>query len=205
MGKVFESVRQAVDRLATKGRQSWLKLSVRERALVVGCAVVALLVAPVLAADWAQGAGDRVIAARSALDDRRAIHPASGSARALDEVMAEVEAWSYVSDTAPLARIGLQNQLATTAQAAGLTDVRLVIDDDLILDRGIPLVRAEVSAAFSWDGLTAFFDGLSFAQNGYLLESVRRSGPSGSRLEVVLLAPVRTFEVPVTGDAGAVP
>ena len=146
MGKVFESVRQAVDRLATKGRQTWLKLSVRERALVVGCAVVALLVAPVLAADWAQGAGDRVIAARSALDDRRAIHPASGSARALDEVMAEVEAWSYVSDTAPLARIGLQNQLATTAEAAGLTDVRLVIDDDLILDRGIPLVRAEVSA-----------------------------------------------------------
>ena len=116
--------------------------------------------------------------------------------------MGEVEAWSYVSDTAPLARIGLQNQLATTAQAAGLTDVRLMLDEELVVDRGLPLVRAELSAAFSWDGLTAFFDGLSFAQNGYLLESVRRSGPGGNRLEVVLLAPVRTFEFVSPGVPG---
>lgn len=188
------------------GRQTWLKLSVRERALLVGCAVVAILVAPVLAADWARVAGDRVIAARSALDERRAVHPASGSARALREVMAEVEAWSYVTDTVPLARIGLQNQLATTAQAAGLNDVRLSIDDQLVLDRGVPLVRAELSAGFSWDGLTAFFEGLGLAQNGYLLESVRRSGPGGSRLEVVLLAPVRTFDGPSPAEpAGARP
>ena len=179
--------------------QGWVgRIKPSERRLIGLLVLAALAAAPVGAFDQAQKASRRNAAAQAMLDrTRQALRRTQGGvAGQIAQAQAEVRTWSWTADNADVGKVLIQNQVIGIAEKAGLTDIEVKVADKVAEAGGVKLVSLEMTAPFSWSGLSGFLEGLEATGKGFVLDSVQLPDDDKPRLKVSLRAPLSTPPAP---------
>lgn len=121
----------------------------------------ALAYAPIAALEWKSGQEDRYVEGISALETARADRATSVRlARDVrnDVVVQDMKSWALKGSNLAIVQVALEQQVVTSAEAAGLTNVRITTDSELELLDPVTWLGAEIQADLRWASIFAFFD-----------------------------------------------
>jgi hypothetical protein len=163
-----------------------------ERRLLVLLLLAGLLAAPIKTFDMVQAAAQRSADAQSALDaTRKALRRGQGGITGqVNTQKAAVVDWSWRADSADVGKVVIQNQIADLADKAGLIGAEVKVADKLQTAGDVQLVSLEVTAPFTWPGLSGFLDGLQATGKGFILDQVQLPDDDKPRLKIALRAPL---------------
>jgi len=169
------------------------RLSPNERRLLTGLSALIPLGALFLAYNFQQSASQAHSDAQTALESaRQAAGRSSGAnlAHEIDKTRAEVRAWSWQGSSVAVAQVKAQSDVARMAATAGLANPEVKTSDRLETAGDVTFAPIEITAPFSWSGLSGLMSGLAASGKGFVLEEVQLTGDKEPKLRVNLKAPL---------------
>lgn len=183
----------AITDLNSQASGVFARMKPSERRLLAGLGVVVLAVIPIKALDSVDKAQAKHAEAQASLDRARMIARRSqgGAAGRAATEQGEVRAWSWQAESLEVGKVQIQDQIANLAEKAGLTEVEVKLDSKSQSAGEVTLVPLEMTANFSWNGLSGFMAALEGTGKGFVIDGVTlpddREKP---RLKVALRAPL---------------
>lgn len=177
----------------TRVAQAWRGLSVRERALLYGLAVVLCATAAFLAAQWSQNQRDRHTAAAVALANvERLAVAAARTATVVDPAdVARLEGASISAPNPWLARLKVEEALSNAAVKAGVASAEIHVAEALEGDKAAPVLRAEIEGPLAADSLARLISDITAGSQTVLIEGLRTEGGGVASFKLTLKYPVR--------------
>jgi hypothetical protein len=173
-------------------QDAWTRLSARERLLAALMALLALAVLAFTALGWSQDQRDRYAAAQADLLLARQVRQASRGG--LDGVqraqLATVADWTTRDRNIWLARIKLEQTVATAAAQAGAPAPDIQIGEGLEGDPALPLVRVEVSGPYVAASFAALLRALADSRPAMVVERLEIGDTDAASYRLSLLFPV---------------
>lgn len=169
------------------------RMKPRERKLVIGLGLVALVIAPIKAFDMAQTALERNLQARGELDAARqtAKGARGGGVQAqLERQRQEIRGWSWQAASPAIGRVIIQDQIAGLAAEAGMREPDIRSAERIEQIGEVSLVRVDVAAPFTWASYTAFLASLNRIQKGFLIDSMVLEDDDQPRIKITLKLPM---------------
>lgn len=164
------------------------RMTQRERVLVAGLCLAALLYAPVATLDWKTQQEDRYIAA---MTERSAARLALASARRAsadptsDAIIEDMNGWGFEASNVSVAKVLIEQRLMASATTAGLNNIRITTDNEIVADGPLQWLGAEVQADLLWAGTFSLLDQMTGWPEGFQVVGFRYdTTPVGSGLQV---------------------
>jgi hypothetical protein len=163
-----------------------------ERRLLTLLVLAGLLAAPIQAFDMVQTASQRNTDALAALDaTRQTLRRGQGGITGQVNLQkASVRDWSWRADNLDVGKVMIQNEVSKLADEAGLVGAEVKVDEKLQTAGEVQLVSLEVTAPFTWTGLSDFLAGLQATGKGFILDQVQLPDDDKPRLKITLRAPL---------------
>ena len=163
-----------------------------ERRLLTLLVLAGLLAAPIQAFDMVQTASQRNTDAQTALDATRQTlrRGQGGIAGQVNIQKAAVRDWSWRADNLDVGKVMIQNQVSELADKAGLVGAEVKVDEKPQTAGEVQLVGLEVTAPFTWPGLSGFLAALQATGKGFILDQVQLPDDDKPRLKITLRAPL---------------
>jgi Flp pilus assembly protein TadG len=151
-----------------------------------------LLAAPIKTFDMVESASQRNTDAQTALDNvRKALRRGQGGiAGQVNTQKTAVGDWSWRADNIDVGKVMIQNNLSELADKAGLAGAEVKVDEKLQTAGDVQLVSLEITAPFTWPGLSGFLAGLQATGKGFILDQVQLPDDDKPRLKITLRAPL---------------
>lgn len=179
----------------------------RERLLLTGLLLGALIYAPIAALDWRTNQETRYI---DALSDRSAARLTREAARRIasrapdQSAIEDMKTWGFDADNVQIAQVYIEQALVKSAEEAGLTNVRITTDVAVETIGAVTWLGAQLQADLRWTPAFAFLDDLTSWPEGFRVKQfqyslapattfvVKKPDPSASlgRIQLVLAFPV---------------
>ncbi len=194
---VLDQRSAAVSRLAVERFQ---RLTPREKTMLLGLGIVALLVAPLPVLNWrdaqeeayVQALSDRV-QARADMSARRRVE-ASAADTAIVE---DMRSWGFEATNVAVARVLLEQRATEAATEAGLSNVRVEVGEEAEAVGPTRWVDVTVRGDLRWGPVFRFLDLVSAWPEGFTVKGFgydpvneRRNPPTPGQMELVISAPV---------------
>jgi hypothetical protein len=167
--------------------------SPRERWLMAGLGLAALVTAAVFALQWSQGQRDRLAAAQADLMLARQSRALAARASLDDFDLAQLRAqssWSTHGETIWLVRLKIEQRLNAAAVSAGLPAPTISIGEGLEEGAGTPLLRAEITGPYVSAAWVRFLDQLASGAPAFVVGKLDVSSAETAQYRLVLLFPV---------------
>jgi type II secretory pathway component PulM len=180
--KADEQLRSLADRLK--------KTTPRERLLLAGLAVGALVYAPLWAADYRLKQEERYIDALSLRSDalaRAASAKRIALAAADETALRDMETWGFEATNAAVAQVRIEQKLSEAAGEAGLTGVLIATNPEVEPIGPTQWMKAEVQADLRWAAIFAFLDRVATWPEGFNVD--------GFSYETTPITPLMPFQV----------
>lgn len=142
----------------------------RERVLLGVLVLGALVYAPIGAADWRIRQEDRYVDALSA---RASARLAAATARRVeaaasdDTAIEDMQSWGFEAANVAVAQVRIEQQLASAAAGAGLTNTSITTDSEIEAIGPTQWLGAEVQADLRWSPTFAFMDRVATWPEGF--------------------------------------
>jgi hypothetical protein len=179
--------------LIARIRDAWSRLTARERLLATLMALLALAVIAFTALGWSQNQRDRYAAAQADLVLARQVRQAARGG--LDTVqraqLATLADWTTRDRNIWLARIQLEQAIATAAAQAGAPDPDIQIAESLEGDPALPLVRVEVSGPYVPGSFAALMAALASSRHTLVVDRLEIGDTEAATYRLSLLFPVQ--------------
>lgn len=188
----------------------------RERMLLGGLVIAALIYAPVAAFEWRSNQEDLYVdavmdraSARLTRDSARRI-----SANAADSAaVADMKNWGFEASNVAIAQVLIERRLLDAVTDTGLTNVRITMDDKVEQIGSVQWLGGEIQADLVWRGVFGTLDNIAHWSEGYRVTSFNYqlrptqpgfiAGPGGPPLGSVRIGVSFPVSVPVTdGERG---
>lgn len=169
------------------------RMSARERWLAGLLGLVALAAAATTAAEWAADQREREVLALADLQARRqaaARTTAGAPGPGLRAQLAAAEAWSLRAPDVWIARVRVEEQLASAAQAAGIKAPQVEVFAGSDADAAQPMVRAEVSGPYQRPQLVGLLQRVYAAPSAVVVERIQVKTVDEPSFKLSLLYPV---------------
>lgn len=175
------------------------RLKPNERKLLAGMALIALALGPIKAAGMMQEASARNTEVQSELERVKltAQRGQSGITGQVADVRSEVRSWSWQAETLDVGKVLIQDRIADMAEKAGLTEVEVKLIGETVRVGEVQLVPMELTANFSWAGLSSFLTTMEGGGKGFVLDGVTMPDSDKPRLKINLRSPL-VLSQPVT-------
>lgn len=175
------------------------RLKPNERKLLAGMALVALALGPIKAAGMMQDASARNTEVQAELEKVKlaAQRGQGGVGGQVADLRSEVRSWSWQAETLDVGKVLIQDRIADMADQAGLTEVEVKLIGDATKAGDVQLVPMELTANFSWSGLSSFLTAMDGGGKGFVLDGVTMPDSDKPRLKVNLRAPL-VLSQPIT-------
>ena len=137
------------------------RTTTRERLLLGGLVMIALIYAPVAAFEWRNAREDLYV---DAVTDRAAARLARDSARritsgaAADATRADMEGWGFNASNVPVAQVLIERRLMEAAAQVGLPNARVTMDDEVEQIGSVTWLGGELQADLVWKGVFGLLD-----------------------------------------------
>jgi hypothetical protein len=178
--------------LVARSKDAWARLTARERLLAGLMALLALATAAFSALGWSQDQRDRYAAAQADLLLAREVRQAARGG--LDSVqraqLATLSDWSTRDRNIWLARIQLEQAIATAAAEAGAPDPEISVSEAVEGDPALPLVRVEVSGPYVAGSFAALLRNLAKDRHTLVVDRLEIGDTEAARYRLSLLFPV---------------
>ena len=148
----------------------------RERVLLGGLILGALLYAPIAAIDWRSRQEDRYTAAQSDQSAARLALSASQSiaAQAPDQAAIEdMRTWGFEAGNVAIAQVQIEQQLVQAASAAQLINVRITTDPEIETIGPNQWLGGELQADLRWTPTFNFLESLAQWPEGFRVTQFR--------------------------------
>lgn len=182
-----------LDGISRRLRNAWGGLAARERGLLGLLGLVALSLVVVTAADWSGRQREANALARADLDARR--EAALRAARRPD--MAEivrlrtVDEQAFTGEDIWMARVAVEQHLATMTAEAGLAEARIRIAEDAGGDAAAPVLKAEISAPYDAAAAARLLQHLASDRRAGVVDAVSADRGESAEFRIALSFPVR--------------
>ncbi|WP_426041898.1 hypothetical protein [Brevundimonas sp. TWP2-3-4b1] len=146
------------------------RTTVRERVLLGGLALSALVLAPVTALNVRANEEERFVEAQTAVDTARldAATARRIQLAALDEAARrDLDAWGFRGTNLAVVRVRIEERIAAAAAEAGLTNVTVAAGDALEADGPTQWLRFDLEADLKWSPTFALLDMISAWPEGF--------------------------------------
>lgn len=148
----------------------------RERILLGGLILAALVYAPIATIEWRDAQRDRYIDAMTEQGAARLARAASRriTATAPDQAaIADMKTWGFEASNLAIAQVILEQKLVEATDKAGLTNVKITADPEIEVIGPNQWLGAEVQADLRWTPTFAFFDALATWPEGFMVKHFR--------------------------------
>lgn len=166
LAELLSAARVRADQLSARLQRT----TMRERLLLGGLVMVALIYAPVAAFEWRTAREDLYIdavteqaAARLSRDSARRIASTSANSAA----QRDMDQWGFNASNVPIAQVLIERRLLAAATEAGLTNVRITMNDDVEQIGSVNWLAGEVEADLVWKGVFGMLDTLGGWPEGF--------------------------------------
>ena len=170
------------------------RVGVRERWLL-GITVAVLLAGfAYQASEWASAQRERyqIAMADLALATQARAEAISHAPRSGDAKAARiVQDWTLHGRNIWVVRLAIEQRIVQTATDVGLKDVQVRVAEAVEGDKALPLLRAEVSGAYSGRPLIRLLRQLSDGQQSFVLDKLEVSRSDAPQFKLSLLFPVQ--------------
>jgi len=142
----------------------------RERILLGGLILAALVYAPIMVFDWRTAQEDRYIEAMTEQSAARLARAASQriTANAPDQAaISDMRDWGLEAANVAVAQVRVEQHLFGVATAAGLTNIRITTDPEIEVIGPTQWVGAQIQADLRWSPTFAFLDRLTAWTAGF--------------------------------------
>ena len=142
----------------------------RERILLGGLILAALIYAPIMVFDWRTAQEDRYIEAMTERSAARLSQAASQriTANAPDQAaIADMRDWGLEAANIPVAQVRVEQQLLRAATAAGLSNIRITTEPEIEVIGPTQWLSAQIQADLRWAPTFAFLDALTSWTAGF--------------------------------------
>lgn len=136
--------------------------------------MAALIYAPIAAFEWRSAQEDLYI---NAVTERASAKLARDSARRItstaadDAVVADMRDWGFKASNVAIAQVLIERRLVDASGEAGLTHVRITMDDKVEQIGSIQWLGGEIQADLVWRGAFGLLDRISAWPEGYRVTS----------------------------------
>ncbi len=133
----------------------------RERLLVGGLILIALIYAPMAAFDWRGAREDLYV---DAVTERAAAKLGRDSARRVastaadDAALRDMAGWGFEASNLAVAQVLIERRLVAAATEEGLTRVRITMDDEVETIGSVTWLGGELQADLIWKGVFGLLD-----------------------------------------------
>lgn len=148
----------------------------RERVLLGGLILAALIYAPIAAIEWRDAQSDRYTDAMTEQGAARLARAASRriTATAPDEAaIADMKTWGFEASNLSIAQVILEQKLVETTDKAGLTNVKITTDPEIEVIGPNQWLGAEIQADLRWTPVFAFLEALTVWPEGFRIKQFR--------------------------------
>lgn len=178
----------------------------RERLLIGGLILAALVYAPIATIEWRDAQRDRYI---EAMTERSAARLARASSRRItatapdQAAITDMKTWGFEASNLAVAQVILEQKLVEAATKAGLANVKITADPEIELIGPNQWLGAEVQADLRWSPVFAFLDALTAWPEGFTVKHFRyditnqpnfiqteQSAPALGRMTLSIAVPV---------------
>lgn len=152
------------------------RTTTRERLLLGGLVLGALVYAPLVVSDWRADQEDRYVEALSERSAARLAQAASRriSANAPDQAaIQDMKGWGFEATNVAVAQVRVEQRLVQSATAAGMTNIRITTDPELEVVGPTQWLGAEIEADLLWAPTFGFLDGLTGWPEGFRITQFR--------------------------------
>lgn len=170
----------------------------RERFLLGGLVMAALIMAPLAIMDWRNTQQDRYIdalaersAAKLSRDSARRITASTPDRAALDDM----RGWGFNATNLDVARVQIEQRIFEQAEQAGMGDVQITTNEEIETTGPVQWLGAEVEADLKWVPTFAFLDGLTAWPEGFRLTRFQFETTTSDVPADVSFAPVSTGRI----------
>jgi hypothetical protein len=142
----------------------------RERLLLLGLALGALIYAPIAVIEWRTAQEERYT---QAMTERSAARLAAAAARRVaaetpdSAALTDLQDWGFEASNVAVAQVRIEQQLVAAAAAAGLANVQITTDEEVTATGPVQWLGAEVEADLRWGPAFAFLDELTGWPEGF--------------------------------------
>lgn len=157
-------------------RARFARTTARERLLMGGLILGALLYTPIAAIDWRTQQEDRYTTALLDHSSARLALSASQSiaAQAPDQASIEdMQTWGFEASNVPIAQIQIEQRLVQAAAAAELTNVRITTNPEIETIGPTQWLGVEVQADLRWTPTFNFLESLAQWPEGFRVAQFR--------------------------------
>ena len=186
--------------LSTQITGAFARVNPRERKLLAALGLIVLVMAPLKAFDMRAGAVAENEAAQAQLaqvmvNAKRA--SGQGLSTQLAKTREEVADWSWPAPSPAVGQVIAQDALMQMAASGGLAGAEVRALGRPQTAGAATMVGVEVTAPFSWTGLSGFLSGLSASGKGFVLESVTKTDDKEPKVRIHVRLPI-VIEEPAT-------
>jgi hypothetical protein len=161
------------------------RTTTRERVLLGGLVVSALVYGPLVVFEWRNTQQDRYVAGLDAQSTARLQQSASRRiySGAPDQVaIDDMRSWGFEASNVAVAQVLIERRLVQSAAAAGLTNVRITTDSEPEIIGPTQWLGAEIQADLVWSPTFAFLDDLTAWPEGFRVRQFQYQTASGPTL-----------------------
>lgn len=148
----------------------------RERVLLGGLIMAALIYAPIAAIEWRDVQQDRYVEAMTERSAARLTRAASRRITAMasdDAAIEDMKTWGFEASNLAIAQVILEQKLIEAAEKAGLANVKITPDAELTVIGPNQWLGGEVQADLRWGPTFAFLDALNVWPEGFMIKQFR--------------------------------
>lgn len=148
----------------------------RERILLGGLILAALVIAPFVALDWRTQQADRVLEAmteRSAATLSRSAAQRVAASASNDAAVEDMKSWGFDGANVAILQVRIEQALVSAARAVGLPNPQITVSDEVEVIGPTRWLSAEVQADLLWRPTFAFLDNLTAWPEGFRVTSFR--------------------------------
>ena len=148
----------------------------RERVLLGGLILAALIYAPIAAIEWRDAQSDRYVEAMTERSAARLTRAASRRIAAMatdDAAIADMKTWGFEASNLAIAQVLLEQKLVEATAKAGLANVKITPDAEITDIGPNQWLGAEVQADLRWGPTFAFLDALNVWPEGFMVKQFR--------------------------------
>ena len=170
MQAMFAGIRASALRQTRALQVRLQRTTQRERILLAGLVLGALVYAPIAVLDWRQQQEDLYTNAVVERSAARLARSASERITANSPDTAEVEdmrSWGMASSNAAIAQVRVEQMLIEATTNAGLANVKITTDPDIEVIGPTQWLNAQVQADLKWAPTFAFLDALTGWSEGF--------------------------------------
>ena len=148
----------------------------RERVLLGGLILAALVYAPIAAIEWRDAQRDRYIEAMTERGSARLARAASRriTASTADQAaITDMKTWGFEASNLAIAQVLLEQRLVEATTKAGLANVKITADPEIEVIGPNQWLGAEVQADLRWTPVFGFLDALTVWPEGFRIKHFR--------------------------------